>query len=248
MKKIILGLMVLISSLSFANEEIQTIGIAPLYSKSMYKADNEVRFLPLVNLNYKDFYMKDLTFGYNLYQEDDFKFSLMIDPLSGYVEGWTKKGSDFKNGYDMDDRDTQFMGGLALEFSFTDDIIGDFNYTFGEYGSKGELGITKIWWINDRVTILPSASFKYYSKDFLNHYVGVSEKETRESFKIDQRYSPNDSFSVGLNVAVEISITEQLVATTFIGMEYYDNEINDSPIIDDETQIYGGIGFRYSFY
>lgn len=247
MKKIIIGLMILVSSLSFT-EEIQTVGVATLFSNSVYEADNDVRFLPLINVNYKDFYMKDLTFGYNLYKEENFKFSVMIDPLSGYVEGWTKKGSDFNNGYRVENRDTQFMGGLTLEFNFTKDIIGDLNYTFGEYGSKGKMGITKIYWINERVTIIPTASFKYYSEDFLNHYVGVTEKEAISSYNIDQKYSPNDSFSLGLNIAAEISLTEQLIATTFIGMEYYADEINDSPIIDDETQIYGGIGLRYSFY
>lgn len=246
MKKYLLLGILAISSLTMANE-VQSIGVATTFSNSIYRAKDQIRPLPLVNLSYDRFFINGGTVGIKAYEEDGFSWSVIGEPLGGYFEGWSISNSDMDKGYNIKDRKSQLMGGLSMNFDFTEDTVGNINYIWGEHGSKGEINLSKIIYINDRVAILPTLSFKYYDKEFLNYYVGVSQEEAIRSPKINKSYSTSASFSAGANIAIETNITEQLVINTFVGVEYFDDKISDSPIVRSNNQIYGGIGIRYTF-
>lgn len=244
MKKLVAVGLIVISSLSFAN--IKTAGLAGV-STNLYKAKHQIRPLPLVNVTYGKFYINGGTLGVNTYSVPEFKFNLIMEPLSGYFNGWSINGSDFKK-FDLDDRNPQFMGGISTKFELSEETIGEINYLWGEKGSKGELNLSQVIYINDRLSLIPTATFKYYEKEYLDYYIGVSQKEAiKNADNSLKKYSASDSFSVGVNIAAEISLTEQLITSIFIGCEYYGDKISDSPIIKRDYQIYQGIGLRYSF-
>lgn len=242
MKKFI-GIIAILSSV-LAYGEVQTVGLSGLYSNSFYKSKNEISPLPLLNITYKSFYIREMNIGYELYTEPEFKVSTFIEPFAG----WKIKSKDMENGLkNISNRNYQIMGGFALDFDFSEDILGNINYSFGKKGSKGELSLTKIYPIGDRIIIMPTISFKYYQKDYLNKYVGITSNEVATNYSLNKKYSTTDSFSTGASITTEINITEQTIATVFIGIEYYDNKISNSPIVRSNIQMYGGIGVRYSF-
>lgn len=251
MKKILLVsiLMAGLSSFVSASDfEVQTIGVGGRYSNGIYKMKGDFRPIPLINLNYNGFFLKGLKPGYRLYEEPGFNFSLMLDPLGGYFEGWSVKGSDMKSGYkDIDERKIQFMYGLNIDYDFTEDILGNMNYMWGEHGSKGEASLTYVYVATDRIVVLPTINFKYFNGKFMEYYVGVSNKEAAKNSGIKKSYTASDSFTAGASLTVEFSLTEQFMLSTFAGFEYFDNKIADSPIVDKDYQAYGGIGLRYSF-
>lgn len=249
MKKIFLIVGILLATTSFAEEyQIQTIGVAGRYNDSIYKSDKEIIPMPLINLNYNRFFIKGFKPGFVLYQEPSFKFSVIVDPLGGYFDGWAVDGKDMDKGYEnIEDRDSQFMYGLDIDFDFSENVLGNINYMFGEDGSRGEISMTYVQYLTDRIVVLPTLNARYYSSDYVDYYVGVSEKEVMTNSKLDKEYEGKDSFSVGVSLTTEISLTEQFIMSFFAGYDYFDKEITDSPLVDKDGQIYYGTGFRFSF-
>ena len=243
MKKILLLIITLISSTTFST--IKTVGVAGSFSK-VHNSKASIRPLPLINLSYNDFFINGSILGYDLYKEPNFKVSLILDPLAGYFNGFSVKGSDIKNYKNINDRESTFMGGLSLSTNLTDTTFMNLKYNWGGEGGKGSLGITKLFIINDRLAILPSLKGNYYEAKYSNYYFGVDEKEASSNSKL-KTYNSTDSFSVDANVTVEFNITEQIILTSFLGYEYFSDKISDSPLVGENAQLYYGLGFRYSF-
>lgn len=246
MKKILVGITLL--STTILAEQPQTIGIAASYTNSMYQSKGQFIPIPLINLHYKDLYLKGVKVGYTLYKEDNFQFGAIINPLGGYFDGWTIKSKDMKNGYkNIKDRKSQFMYGVETSYMFDENVMGNISYLWGSKGSTGKAELTYIKELNDRLIIMPSINFKYYNKKYLNYYIGVSKDEVTKNEKISKEYKTNDSFTAGVNLTVEYRITEQTTASIFGGYDYFDKKIKNSPIVNKKGQVYGGIGIRYSF-
>lgn len=248
MKKILL-VGFLISVLTYADDfQVQTVGIGAKYYNTMYKGDNKIIPIPLINLKYNRFSLNGVRPNFTLYEESGFKFSAILDPLGGYFDGFTIKGKDMNNGFNnIDNRDSQIMYGLNMEFEFSENVFGNINYMFSKEGDRGEAYITYVDYLTDRLVILPTISAKYYSNDLVDYYFGVTKKEAELNKNIEKPYNGNNSFSIGASITAEYSITEQCMVSIFTGYEYFDKEISNSPLIDKEEQIYYGIGFRYSF-
>ena len=247
MNKVLLG-MVLVGTTTLAVNEVQTVGVAASYTNTMYKAENQFVPIPLINLSYERFFIRGLKPGFKIYEEPEFNFSIIVDPLAGYFDGWYINGSDMKEGYkNIDNRDYQFMYGLEANYNFTDDIFGTLGYMWGSDGSKGELAITHVKYLTDRLVFMPSFSLKYYDNKFVDYYVGVTKEEALKNSKIDREYNTNDSFTAGITITFEYAATEQTTISVFGGYDYFDDKIADSPIVDKNGQFYGGIGLRYSF-
>lgn len=240
-KTYVLGFFVL-SSLSFAN----TIGIAGAYRESVYHAKNTLSPLPIVQIEYGNFYLKNYKPGFYFYQEPGFKASILVNPLGGYTDFAIQK-SKLKKGYqDISNRNTQFMAGLALDFQFDKRTVGHGEYMFGHYGSMGEVKINQVYKLHDRVTFLPGLSFHYYDTKYMHHYIGISKEEVAKNEKIKKSYHGKDTISGGVNATVEFALTEQVSCNIFAGVEAYNN-IKKSDLIKKDHQVYGGIGFRVSF-
>ena len=248
MKKLIL-MGFIISTISYAEDfQVQTVGIAGKYYNTIYKANKDIIPVPLINLNYNRFSLNGVKPGFTLYEEEGFRFSAILDPLGGYFEGLTIKSKDMDKGLEyIEDRDSQFMYGLNIDFELSENVFGNINYMFSKEGDKGEAYITYVGYLTDRLVILPTISAKYYSHDFVNYYFGVTQKEVNLNKKLDKTYQGNNSFNLGVSITAEYSITEQCIISTFAGYEYFDEEITNSPLLDKESQTYYGIGFRYSF-
>ncbi|KYM48202.1 hypothetical protein A2U04_05610 [Fusobacterium necrophorum subsp. funduliforme] len=242
MKKIcILGFFI-ISSFSFAN----TIGIAGVYREPLHHAKSTLSALPIVQIEYKDFYFKNYKAGFYFYQEPGFKASILVNPLGGYIDFAIQK-SNLKEGYqDISHRNIQFMVGLALDFQLDKRTVGHGEYMFGHYGSMGEMKINQVYKLHDRVTFLPGLSFHYYDTKYMHHYIGISKEEVTKNEKIKQSYHGKDTISGGVNATVEFALTEQVACNIFAGVEAY-NHIKESDLVKKSHQIYGGIGFRVSF-
>lgn len=250
MKKILMSGLIF-SALGLANEEIiQTIGVSANYIDSFYKSKSEIRPLPLLNLRLGRFTVKGpLEVGFILYEEPRFSLSLIANPLSGYFDGWSTKNSKMKDGYkNIDNRNPQIMGGLGMDFAFDEDytLVGNAYYTVGSKGSGGAFNLSKIFIPHERISIIPSISFKIKDKKYVDYFTGVTEKEVQRNSGIDETHKGKMSLGAGASLTCEVSLTENIIANTFVGAEYID-KIDNSPIVDKNQQIYGGLGIRISF-
>ena len=121
MKKKLLIFLLGVSVLAEANT--QTIGVGAYYKNSVYHSKNQVNALPIINLEYNRFYLKGYKPGFIFYKESDFNFSAIVDPIGGYSDFAIRK-SQFKDGYkNLESRNTQVMGGIALDFKIDKNIV-----------------------------------------------------------------------------------------------------------------------------
>lgn len=242
MKKIYILSFFILSSFSFAD----TIGLAGMYKEPLYHSKNRVTLLPIIQIQYKNFYLKNYKVGFYFHQEPSFQASILINPLGGYTDFAIKK-SNLKEGYqNISKRGTQCMGGLAVDFQMDKRTIGHGEYMFGHYGSTGEIKMNQVYKLHDRITFLPGVSFRYYDTKYMNHYIGISKEEVAKNEKINQSYHGKDTISGGVNATVEIALTEQVSCNIFAGVEKY-SQIKKSDLIQKDHQVYGGVGFRMSF-
>ncbi|MDO4689835.1 MAG: MipA/OmpV family protein [Fusobacterium sp.] len=233
----------LVSSYSFS----QTVGIG-IYSKSnvYHSKNNQINFTPLINLESKKFYLKGYKIGLYFYKEPNFNVSVFFDPLVGYSDLYIKN-SDLKEGYkNIKSRNTFIGGGIAADFILDKKTFGRVEISGGDKGIKGEMRFNQSFILTDRITFTPGVYFKFFNKKYVNHFLGTDINDTKKNEKINKVYKGKDTIVGGLNANLDFSITEQMTATIFTGVELYDN-IKDSPLVKKEYSYYAGIGLRYSF-
>ncbi|MGL4629479.1 MipA/OmpV family protein [Cetobacterium sp.] len=246
MKKILLGLLALTMSATMFAEDKFGIGAGMGLSDSMYKgAEDKAYPMPLLDINYGDFYVKGVTVGYEFYKDDAFAASLFLDPLAGFAVD----AEDLKSGYNnIDDRKFQAMFGLRLDADtgFYGVRTG-LTAQVGEHGGEGKLSAFKAYKVDEKLTIVPSVHVKGYSGDFTDYYFGVSKEEARRNSKINDSYKADTAYSIGLNITADYRLTDNVALMAFLGVEKFSSEISDSPIVEDGVLYLVGVGAKYYF-
>lgn len=222
------------------------VGIGAGVSDSIYKgADDRVYPMPLLDINYYDFYIKGITVGYQFYKDDAFAASLFVDPLAGFAID----GADLARGYDnIDDRKFQAMFGIRLDADtgFYGVKTG-LSAQVGEHGGEGKLSAFKAYRVDEKLTIVPSLHIKGYSGDYTDYYFGVTSGEANRNSKIDRAYKADAAYSVGLNLTADYRLTDNVALMAFLGVEKFSSEVSDSPIVEDGVLYLVGVGAKYYF-
>lgn len=218
--------------------------------KSLYKGIDEKAYpVPLLDIQYGNFYIKGLDIGYGILENDNFALSVFVDPMAGYKV----KGSDLASGYNkINDRDLQAMFGARLDIDPNlDGLKVGMALSGGQHGSKGRLGIYKPYSVTPKFVVIPSVHMIYYSSDFTDYYFGVDSEETFANrpgnYKLKDSYSPDAAYSIGATLVGEYRLKDNIALTAFLGLEKYSNEISDSPIVEDDYIYSVGIGAKYYF-
>ena len=91
--------------------------------------------------------------------------------------------------------------------------------------------------------VVPSASLVYRSANYTNYYFGVSPDEALPS---RPEYAAGSSISTKLQLGLGYALTEKWLLKARLGMEFYDDEIGNSPIVDEGKVWSASIGFAYN--
>ena len=153
--------------------------------------------------------------------------------------------SDYLNG--MGDRDSTFMAGLALQaelpmgfdaaLSYQHDVLDrigggeariavDKSFQFGNFRFSPELGVN---WV---------------AQDLADYDFGVpQEKSTaaRPAYRLDSVFTAD----VGVSMLYEIT-TDWLMVMN-VAVEFFDDEITDSPIVDEDYVLKSFLAINYVF-
>ncbi|WP_319202531.1 MipA/OmpV family protein [uncultured Ilyobacter sp.] len=248
MKKILTAILILAAApiSLLASENNLSIGGGAGIGTSPYKGvDYDDFFVPYFDITYNDFYLRGVELGYNMYQEDAFALSLFANPMGGYKVD----ASDLSSGYDnIDDRDYQIEGGIKMVYdtSWYDLKLGGFASLGEEGGSLGAFAF-KSYFLTDRFTIIPKVYIKYLSEEYTDYYFGVTQTEANRNSKISSSYSPEQSYTFGIDLGAEYIVTEHLSLIGFFGMEKLSEEICDSPIVEEDILYKVGVGAKYTF-
>lgn len=164
------------------------------------------------------------TYRIGVYEEDD----------SDYLVG-------------MGDRDDTFMAGLAfnaelpqgfdLALSYKHDVLDNIG------GGEARIALDKSFQLGS-FRFSPGLGVNWLAKDLANHDFGVPTNKAlpgRPAYKLDSSYSVD----VGIGMLYEIT-TEWLVVMN-IAAEFFESEVTDSPIVEEDYVLKGFFALNYLF-
>lgn len=249
MKKtlMLLGLGAILAQGAFAS----SIGIGYGVTDPIFKNDEKGYFLPFVDYEYNGFYVNSsttiygLSFGYKLFEADNYKFSVYGVPFGGYK----LEAGDMDPGYKgIDDRDTQFMGGMEFVYTFYPyDITYSVNMEYGKEGGNISFNLEKPYQLTPKFTLIPSISYVYFNDDIVDYYFGIDAHEKRKSSKINETYEGDAGYRYGISLTGVYQISDNISVNGFVGVTKLSDELSNSPIVDNDVISAVGGGVVYSF-
>lgn len=225
-----------------------TVGIGYGVTSSIYHSDENGYVLPLIDVEYNDFFIKGsttygLALGYKVLEEDNYVLSLYGVPFGGF----SVEASDMKDGYkNIDDRDTKFMGGAELVY-----YPGYFNIVTsvsGEYGEEGgnlSLRVSRPYRVTDKFTVVPTLNYTYYNSDLIDYYFGVEPHELDKN--ILYTYDGKAAHRYGIGLLGDYRFNDSISIVGFTGVTKLSSGITNSPISDKEIIYLFGTGVVYTF-
>jgi MipA family protein len=162
---------------------------------------------------------------------------------------------DFEDGYDpddsdyfegMDELDTLYSVGLKcetnyagweVELEFEQDVSGEHD------GQKVELAFGYPFMAGG-FEFRPTLSATWLSEKTVDYFYGVSVKEARPDRPV---YSPGASYEIGAEVMILRPLFGNFTAVGIVEISTFGKDITDSPLVDEDYEIEGGLGIMYTF-
>ena len=221
-----------------------SIGVAGLYSQQIYKGvDNKAVPFPLLNFTYNNFFIQNITVGYNAYTSDYFQASLIAAPN---FQGYDANDSNELSG--MSDKDPSInVGGrvklktapLITTLSAVHDVSG--NTSGNTYTAKFATGLPLM---DKRLILSPSVAFSYQDSNIVNYYYGVSQSETTET---RAAYSPDGTLNTTFGLVAMYQLSSHWRTNVAYMLTKYGSEVSDSPVVDRSTSSMVMLGVSYLF-
>lgn len=232
-----------ISGNAQANDELHVgLGVGVGVSQSIYKGiDTETDALPMLNVEYGNFYLEGLEAGYDFLESDNYRVSIAVagDSLNG-------ERTDSNQLADMGDVDS----GVNLKVSgemFTDfgllgaSIAQDVSDEHEGTEVSLSLGLPLDF---DRLELMPAVHATWMSDDLVNHYYGVTSKQARPGRSV---YNADAGWRYGVELMAFYPLTQQWSVTGGVSAEWFGDEVKNSPIVDDDSAVSGFLGVQYHF-
>lgn len=239
----------LLLSCSFASSVAQanplTVGASVIYSQSPYKG-GEGRYYPFPIVNYEgdSFYVRSLTAGYYLWKDPQNQLSLTV---LGSPQNFDPDDTKDKRLKALDKRHMTLMGGLTYRHTAewgivrtvvagdmldnSDGFIWDLTYLYRF--QLGDLSLT------------PGIGALYSSDNQNDYYYGVSKSESRRSGL--NSYEAEGSWNPYLELTAAYAISPSWNATLSGRYTRLSNEVKDSPMVDNNSQVTVWTGISYTF-
>ncbi|UUV18363.1 MipA/OmpV family protein [Fusobacteria bacterium ZRK30] len=271
MKKIILVVFILLSALSFSENEMNkrrneqdykiSLGFMGGYGSKLYKNDEKnTRYVPIIGLVSKNFYILGTEVGYKKELNSQTSITgfsqlfggLSLQGIGGVIGGTQLNNSDMEKGYKgINDRKTQVEFGLRLSYETKyQDIKLLTEIRGGERGNSGKISIIRPIFITKKFLVIPQINLTLLDSDMVDYYFGITEDEVNnpKNTELNQVYNPDDfelASSVGLTA--KYNFTSKWSMFTIAEIQYIGNEIGDSPIVNSQINYFMGLGLRYDF-
>ncbi|MCS5421929.1 MULTISPECIES: MipA/OmpV family protein [Psychrilyobacter] len=271
MKRIILVLFILLSVLSFSenngsdregeSEYKFSLGFMTGYGSKLYQIEEkQSRYIPLVGLESETLYIKGTEIGYRHKLNSKLTLTgfsqlfggIALQGAGGAIGATQLNNSDMKDGYKgINSRDTQVEFGLRLGYN-TDfqkvKLIGEVRG--GKRGGSGKISALRPFVVTDKLLIIPQINLSLLDKNMVDYYFGVSEDEVNDprSTKLNEVYEPNKfAYASAIGASARYNFTPNWTVFGLAEIQYVGNEIGDSPIVDNRANYFIGLGLRYDF-
>jgi outer membrane protein len=201
-------------------------------------AKNAILPIPLVDITYKKLYVQGIQAGYWFVDNKKLDFGVR----AGIVfESLDPEDSDFLTG--MDERKPSIQGGLVLgwkpgKFRLTTaantDLLNRSN------GQQVSVDFSRMWQFHGRaVGVVPSIGVVWQSSNFINYYYGVTPEEALPDRPV---FGGHSAVNFRGSVLGYLFVSHRIRFIAYLEVQRLDNEIYDSPIVEDRRSILGLFG------
>ena len=219
------------------------VGMAVSYSDEPYRGmGSDVQPFPILLYRGKRFAAFGPFLSYQLFGLD--RPWAVKAVLSPSFDGYDSDDSNFLEG--MDDRDMTAEGGLEVELetdlaevglAWKHDLLDEHD------GYSIDLTLRKPLFFG-RVLVAPSVSYVYDSDNRSDYYFGVRRDEAtpdRPAYELDGTHN----WQAG--VLATTNLTRKVFAMAGANYTLFDDDIQDSPIVNQDGQYRVFVGFGYMF-
>lgn len=229
---------------SLDNEEGPTMylgGGALISSKPYRGAEARIYPVPLFAYEGERFYLRGIVGGYRLFSSGGWSIGPIVQPR---FDGYNAQDSSFLRG--MDDRDWSVDAGVGISLltqvglfglSLVTDVLGRHD------GQELELSYTAMFKL-DEFQFIPSIGMRWKSENIVDYYFGVEPDEVRPD---RMAYDGDDAVNPFVRLAVRRKLTSRWSLLGAVQYEWLDDEITDSPLVQDSYDASIMAGLLYSW-
>ena len=221
-----------------------SLGLGAFSSPRPYVgAENSQIVAPLVEVTWKKLYVQGIQAGYRFFDSGKFalhaRAGIVFDGLdpddSPYLEGMNKRRPTIEGGAVFDWK----PGKYRLSTAAYTDLLGRY------YGQQASTDFSRTWTFNRyQWGFTPSIGVVWQSSKFVDYYYGVTPEEARPDRPPFEGHSAIN-FRSSLFGFFFVNMRIRLVG--LIRIQRLDNEISNSPIVDQKRGIFGLVGITYRF-
>ena len=203
--------------------------------------DNRVDLIPLYLYEDKWLFARGTSAGVHLFSNG----ALTVDTLIKYRFDRLEADS---NAYfaGMEDRKQSVDGGLSAAFSgdwgavsatWLSDFMGHHN------GAEWDISY-RYPWQSGRLVMSPFVSYVYQDRDLVDYYYGVRDDEALPD-RPAYRAGSASFWRAGISISYRVS--QRVMVFSNIAVEQLDQEVRNSPLVDEKQLGEATVGFAYSF-
>jgi len=221
-----------------------SLGIGAFSSPRPYVgAENSQMVAPLIDISYKKLYVQGIQAGYRFFDTEKFSLDARagivfngLDPDdSEYLEGMDKRRSSIEGGFVF----VWKPGKFRLSTAAYTDLLGR------SYGQQASTDFSRTWTFNRyQWGITPSIGVVWQSSNFIDYYYGVTPEEARPG---RPPFSGHSVINFRSSLFGYYFLNMRIRLIGLIRIQRLDNEIIDSPIVDQSRGIFATLGISYRF-
>ncbi|WP_461538358.1 MipA/OmpV family protein [Spongorhabdus nitratireducens] len=223
------------------------LGLGVGLESSLYKDINsEASPMPLVSLEYGDFWIQGEKAGYTLLKGDNWSLSPVIS--LGLGQGFEKDDVDKKSKlYDgLDDRDSGIGYGLALDYDLQWAELSAAVLNDTESSVSVELDLSREFAITESLSIEPGVNLAWRSSGYNDYYFGIDADEAAKNSLLST-YKAGSGMEMGLEVNATYQLSENWLLAASADYTRFSSDVTDSPLVESKHQTSLMVGIAYVF-
>ena len=220
------------------------VGLGAMVKEPAYTGyDRESKVLPIIFFDNKWVRLFGPNLDFKLGSVGDVDFALRAKFSLG--DGYESSDAEILRG--MEDRDASIWVGPGI--TWENDIVDVSAELLGDVmgnseGQQASLDFSKTFRFGKRFSIEPSLGATWYSEDYVNYYYGVTAAEVRS----DRAEFIGES-TVVLNAGIRFgyNFDEHQLISLSAEINSFDQEIKDSPLVDQSSESRVALAYIYRF-
>ena len=223
---------------------VLSLGTGAVFSTTAYQGvDNEVIAIPVIMFSGEHFFIRGTGAGMHIYKNKDKHLS--VDLLGKYrFEAYEEGDSDALIG--MKERNGTVEAGLAAQWRLDQVMLSCRVFTdlLNEHGGQDLNFRIKKPFRWRMLFVAPYLGVSLQSDSFSNYHYGV---EASEAIAGRPEYELGWTANWQAGLALRVGLTKNIMITTQFGLELLDQEITDSPIVDQNVLFSSMAGIAFGF-